>query len=519
MSFSNAFLEAVNAILESYDIPESEIKSVFEDSINAVIEKKYSDFIDKYDLKCTIKAEFNVHSGDIIYYKKCLVVKNDDDRVRSYNAISIDEARKNKDFANVVEDDEIYIFTPDITLDSKDVSDIRKIFANKLINTSKENEYQKLIKISKDQLLEGKIKQILPHYIIVTVPNQQIDKNAKLGKETEFVISKKQLTLQDIATLSIDGVISFVLDGVIRSNEKIQASGSRTSTSFIKALLKFHNNNIKDDVIQINAIARDPGSRTKIAVSSSDYTIDPVGACIGPNGSRIQPVQSALNGEKIDVVEFNKDLVKFAINAIGKSSNGEGFLNDNDGVTIVVPDEKLASAIGSNGKNVRLASKLVNTSITIISKSENAEKNYKANKEFVNKLESDLNIDANIAALLISYGYPTIYHIAASSEDELVKIEGFTPDIAKELMVRSNKKIDLEIADRKKFLKEKNTSKEFVEFLSNDIYACKLVENEINSIEALADLATDELRTFIPELNEKSASKIILGARENLGWI
>lgn len=292
---------------------------------------------------------------------------------------------------------------------------------------------------------------------------------------------------------------------------------SRTRPEFMKALFTQEVPEIYDGVIEIRAVARDPGSRAKIAVISRDSGIDPVGACVGMRGSRVQAVVNELGGEKIDIIPWTQDIASFTVNALAPSEVTKVVLDEEKKrMEVIVPEEQLSLAIGRRGQNVRLASQLAGWDIDILTEAEESERRAEEFKKRSGLFMQALDVDEVLAHLLVAEGFTRIEEISETPIDELNRIEGFETDLSTELQNRANNWLDAQqklLADKQKELGIETDLVEF-EGLSPDIII-KLGENGIKSRDDLADLATDELVEILGEdvMNAKEAESLIMRAR------
>lgn len=294
---------------------------------------------------------------------------------------------------------------------------------------------------------------------------------------------------------------------------------SRTHPDFLAKLFVQEVPEIYDGQIQIKAVARDPGSRAKIAVESTDGSIDPVGACVGMRGSRVQAIVNELQGEKIDIVPWSESIGTFIMNALSPAEITKVVLDeDKKRMDVVVPEESLSLAIGRRGQNVRLASMLSGWDIDIMTEAEEQERRTEEVRVRSELFMEALDVDDVIAHLLVAEGFTNVEEIAETQIDELTQIEGFDEDVAQELLNRANTYLELKREELEKRQKELGLKKDLVELegLSPDLII-KLGESEIKSRDDLADLAADELIEIIGEdkLNSRDANTIIMKAREH----
>ncbi|MDD3371189.1 MAG: transcription termination factor NusA [Alphaproteobacteria bacterium] len=292
---------------------------------------------------------------------------------------------------------------------------------------------------------------------------------------------------------------------------------SRTHPLFMAKLFTQEVPEIYDGVIEIKSVARDPGSRAKIAVVSNDSGIDPVGACVGMRGSRVQAVVGELQGEKIDIIPWSQDPATFVVNALAPAEVAKVVLDEeNNRMDVVVPDEQLSLAIGRRGQNVRLASMLTGWDIDILTEKEESERRQQEVSSRTALFIEALAVDDVIAHLLVTEGFTRVEQIADTPVDELADIEGFDTEVAGELQERARNWLAENAAKLEAQRKEFGVSDEVVglEGITAEM-AVKLGEKGIKSLDDLADLAGDELREIVgdDELTENRANEIIMAAR------
>ena len=292
---------------------------------------------------------------------------------------------------------------------------------------------------------------------------------------------------------------------------------SRTRPEFMKALFTQEVPEIYDGVIEIRACARDPGSRAKIAVISRDSSIDPVGACVGMRGSRVQAVVNELGGEKIDIIPWTNDIASFTVNALAPSEVTKVVLDEEKRrMEVVVPEEQLSLAIGRRGQNVRLASQLSGWDIDILTEAEESERRAEEFKKRSGLFLQALDVDEVLAHLLVAEGFTKIEELAETPIEELNRIEGFETELSTELQNRAINWLEAQqklLEDKQQELGIQTDLMEF-EGLSPDMII-RLGEAGVKSRDDLADLATDELVEMLgaDTLNSKEAEELIMRAR------
>jgi len=292
---------------------------------------------------------------------------------------------------------------------------------------------------------------------------------------------------------------------------------SRTRPEFMAKLFAQEVPEIYDGIIEIKAVARDPGSRAKIAVQSNDSGIDPVGACVGMRGSRVQAVVAELQGEKIDIIQWSEDPASFVVNGLAPAEVTKVVLDeDTNRIEVVVPDEQLSLAIGRRGQNVRLASQLSGWDIDILTEAEESERRQEEFRARSQAFIDSLDVDDVIAHLLVTEGFSSVEEVAYCEDSELSSIEGFDEDIAGELRDRAQGYLDEReraADDRRRELGVEDEMT-FVHGLSTEMLVA-LGENAVKTLDDLADLASDELREIVglEAMDEDTANAIIMASR------
>ena len=333
-----------------------------------------------------------------------------------------------------------------------------------------------------------------------------------------------------------DRIRAYLYD-VRREQRGPQIFLSRTHPQFMAKLFTQEVPEIYDGIIEVKAVARDPGSRAKIAVISRDASIDPVGACVGMRGSRVQAVVGELQGEKIDIIPWSPDVATFIVNALQPAEVAKVVLDeDAERIEVVVPDEQLSLAIGRRGQNVRLASQLTGWDIDILTEAEESERRQKEFVERTALFMEALDVDETVGQLLASEGFRSVDEIAFVAPEELASIEGFDDDTAQEIQRRAQDyldRIEAELDGKRKTLGVEDDLKT-VEGLSTAMLVA-LGENDVKSVEDLAGCATDDLTGWTErqngenvrhagfldgfELSREDAESIIMNARVKAGWI
>ena len=292
---------------------------------------------------------------------------------------------------------------------------------------------------------------------------------------------------------------------------------SRTHPQFMAKLFMQEVPEIYDGVIQVKSVARDPGSRAKIAVYSNDPTLDPVGACVGMRGSRVQAVVNELGGERVDIVPWSDDPARLVINALAPAQISKVVLDEvNRKIEVVIPDEQLSQAIGRRGQNVKLASILTGLDIDVLTEAEEAERRAKEFRDRSAHFMETLDVDDVIAHLLVAEGFVSVEDVIDSTVEEVASIEGFDSDVALELITRANGYV----TGREQAIQSKIDSLAIGDDLMDMGYfdtemLIKLGEAGVKTANDLGDLSSDELIDILGagSFNEAEASAIIMEIR------
>ena len=312
---------------------------------------------------------------------------------------------------------------------------------------------------------------------------------------------------------------------------------SRAHPQFMAQLFAQEVPEVYEGIIQIVAVARDPGSRAKIAVYSNDGSIDPVGACVGMRGSRVQAVVNELQGERIDIIPFTEDAATFIVNALQPAEVAKVVIDEaNDRIEVVVPDEQLSLAIGRRGQNVRLASQLSGWAIDILTEEQESERRQIEFKERSELFMTGLDVDEMIAQLLVSEGFQTMEEVGYVALEDLTSIEGFDDETAEELQTRAREYLEKLAKKQDETRKAAGVHHDVLEIEGVTLpMAVEFGKNEVLSVEDVAGLVPDDLRGYTEikngekvheegmlesfKLAEEAATMLIMQARVKAGWI
>ncbi|NGY06144.1 transcription termination factor NusA [Solimonas terrae] len=290
---------------------------------------------------------------------------------------------------------------------------------------------------------------------------------------------------------------------------------TRTSPEYLMELFKLEVPEIAQGLIELKGAARDPGLRAKIAVQAKDKRIDPVGACVGMRGSRVQSVSNELAGERVDIVPWDENIAQFVINAMAPAEVETVVVDEEaHAMTIGVSEEKLAQAIGRGGQNVRLASELTGWVLNVMTTADAESKKDEENQSVLEMFMEHLDVDAEVAGVLVQEGFTTLEEVAYVPAQEMTEIEEFDEQIVEELRNRARDVLLTKAIAKAEQRAHAQPAEDLlaVDGMDEDT-AYQLAEAGYATCEALADLATDELLESLPDFGEERASKLIMSAR------
>ena len=398
----------------------------------------------------------------------------------------------------------------------------RQVVTHKVREAEREKQYDEY-KDRVGEIVNGTVRRVEYGNVIVD-----------LGKG-EGIMRRDQSIPREAFQVN-DRIRAYIYD-VRRETKGPQIMLSRAHGGFMAKLFAQEVPEIYDGVIEIKSVSRDPGSRAKMAVLSNDNSIDPVGACVGMRGSRVQAVVAELQNEKIDIIQWSPDEATFIVNALAPAEVSKVVLDEEeDRVEVVVPDEQLSLAIGRRGQNVRLASQLTGWQVDIITESQDSERRQKEFAERTALFQEALDVDEVIAQLLVTEGFSSIEDLAFVDENEIAVIEGFDEETASELQARARDYLEREATEQDNKRKELGVEDGVLDIQGVTLpMAVALGQAGVKTIEDLADLATDEIRGGFEQkggervrvpgaleafnLSVTDAEALILNARVAAGWI
>ncbi len=334
-----------------------------------------------------------------------------------------------------------------------------------------------------------------------------------LGNNAEGLLGREHLIPRE--TFRVGDRLRALLLEVRPDNRGPQLILTRTSSDMLIELFKIEVPEIAEDIIEIRAAARDPGSRAKIAVKTNDGRIDPIGACVGMRGSRVQAVSGELAGERIDIVLWDENPAQLTINAMAPAEVASIVLDeDTHAMDIAVTDDNLAQAIGRGGQNVRLASELTGWSLNIMTEAEAAAKMEEESGQYIEEFQEALSVDEDVAAVLVEEGFTTLEEIAYVPLEEMTAIEGFDEEIVNELRERAKDALLTKAIASEEVLGGNRPAEDLLEMTGMDEeLAYQLAAKEVVSMEDLAELAVPDLLDIVPDMSEEEAAALIMTAR------
>ncbi len=424
-----------------------------------------------------IRAIINRESGDISIHKVLKIVQTPEN---FDTEISLEHAIKKEKKDDIKIGDEIFERLPPVDFGRIAAQTARQVITQSVRAAERERQYNDFIE-KKGEILSGIVKRS-------EYGNYIIDLN-----RAEAIIRKEELIPREILKTG-DRIKAYCLD-VIRENKGQQIFLSRAHPKFMEKLFFQEVPEIYDGIIEIKSAARDPGSRAKICVHSKDSSIDPVGACVGMRGSRVQSVVNELHGEKIDIVHWSEDPAVLVVSALAPAEIQKVIIDDqNRRIEVILTEENLSKAIGRRGQNVRLASKLMDFEIDILTEKEETEKRQIEFKDKTEVFIKNLEVDETLGQLLVAEGFSSIEEISNSSLEEITKIEAIDENTAKELKERSEEFLKKEKEDIGKKLKELGVEDALINLKGLTLgMLVTLGEKKIKTLKDFAELSTDEL--------------------------
>jgi N utilization substance protein A len=503
-------LQIADAVAREKNIGKEVVLAAMEDAFAKAARSRYGQ-------ETNIRAEINPRSGEIRLHRLLEVVdliENDSTQ------IALEDARRRNPAAQP--GDFIAETLPPMDFGRIAAQSAKQVIVQKVREAERDTQYD-AFKDRIGDIVNGLVKRVEYGNVVVDLAR------------AEAIIRRDELLPREQFKPG-DRVRAYVYD-VRREQRGPQIFLSRTHPMFMARLFGQEVPEIYDGIIEVKAVARDPGSRAKIAVYSRDNSIDPVGACVGMRGSRVQAVVQELQGEKIDIIPWSADHATFIVNALAPAEVVKVVLDeDAERIEVVVPDDQLSLAIGRRGQNVRLASQLTGWNIDILTEAEESERRQKEFSERTRLFMSALNVDEVVAQLLTTEGFTSVEELAYVDVSELASIEGFGPETAQEIQNRALGFLDAqerELDQRRQALGVEDTLLEVPGVTKRMLVA--LGEKGVKTLEDFADLSTDEIVGWVERgetdqtrhpgllegfgLSREDAEQLVLQARVAAGWL
>jgi N utilization substance protein A len=503
-------LQIAEAVAREKSIDKQIVITAMEDAIQKAARSRYGS-------ETEVRAEINPKTGELRLSRLLLVVETVENEAIQ---IGIEDARRRNPAAQV--GDYIAETLPPLEYGRIAAQSAIQVIVQKVRDAERDRQYQDY-KDRIGEVVNGVVKRVEYGNVV-----------ADLGRG-EAIVRRDELLPREVFRNG-DRVRAYVYD-VRREPRGPQIFLSRTHPQFMAKLFAQEVPEIYDGIVEIKAVARDPGSRAKIAVISRDSSVDPVGACVGMRGSRVQAVVNELQGEKIDIIPWSPDVATFVVNALAPAEVVKVVIDENrERIEVVVPDAQLSLAIGRRGQNVRLASQLTGWDIDILTEAEESERRQKEFAERNKAFMEALDIDEMAAQLLTSEGFASVEELAFVPTEELAEIEGFDATTAAELQTRARDylaRIEAELDAKRKELGVDEALREVPGVTSRMLVA--FGENGIKTVEDLAGCATDDLTGWSERkdgevtrhagalegftIEKEEAESMIMQARVKAGWV
>ncbi|MEW6641039.1 MAG: transcription termination factor NusA [Pseudomonadota bacterium] len=503
-------LQIADAVAREKSIDRTIVISAMEDAIAKAARARYGSETD-------IHAEIDAKKGELRLSRHMLVVEQVENPA---NQISLKDAQRANPGAQI--GDTIADTLPPLEYGRIAAQSAKQVIVQKVREAERDRQYQEF-KDRIGDIVNGTVKRVEYGSVIVD-----------LGRG-EAIVRRDEMLPRELFRTG-DRVRAYLFD-VRRETRGPQIFLSRTHPQFMAKLFAQEVPEIYDGIVEIKAVARDPGSRAKIGVVSRDSSVDPVGACVGMRGSRVQAVVNELQGEKIDIIPWSPDIATFVVNALAPAEVAKVVIDeDRERIEVVVPDTQLSLAIGRRGQNVRLASQLTGWDIDILTEQEESERRQADFENSTRIFMEALNVDEVVGQLLASEGFSSVEELALVDEKELAGIEGFDEETAQELQSRAREFLERQEAELAAKLKELGVDDALKSVPGVTLkILVKLGENGVKTVEDLADCATDDLAGWTErkdgetvkhagfidasDLSREDAEALIMQARVAAGWI
>ena len=484
---SRELLMLVDALAREKNVEKDIVFGALELALASATKKRFKDDVD-------VRVEIDRETGEYKSFRRWQIVADEDHEIPTQQ-IAITDAKEQ----------ELNLQINDFVEEPLEAVEFGRIGAQ----TAKQVILQKIRDAEREQILNDFLQR---KEFIVTGAIKRMERGNSIieSGRIEAMLPKDQMIPKENLRIG-DRVRAFLLK-VDRNNRGPQLILSRTVPEFLIKLFEIEVPEIEEGLLEIKAAARDPGSRAKIAVKSNDQRIDPIGTCVGMRGSRVQAVTAELAGERVDIILWSPDPAQFVINALAPAEVSKITVDEEShSMDVVVDEENLAQAIGRNGQNVRLAGELTGWELNIMTEEESQKKNEEESTSVRKVFMERLDVDEEVADILIREGFATLEEVAYVPLNEMLEIESFDEETVNELRSRA----------RNALLVEAIASEEHVENLASDLLTLEGMDNEtarvlaakgVTTQEELADLAVDDL-VELTGIDAERAKQLIMTAR------
>ncbi len=506
-------LQIADAVAREKSIEKEIVIEAIEDAIQKAARSRYGAEHD-------IRVKIDPKTGEMTLKRVITVVPDDFEMEGEVGKVTISDAKRADKEAFVGQVTEEIL--PPFEFGRVQTQMARQVVTHKVREAERERQYEEY-KDRVGEIVNGVVKRVEYGNVVVD-----------LGRG-EGIMRRDQSIPRENFQLN-DRIRAYIYD-VRRETKGPQIMLSRAHGGFMAKLFAQEVPEVYDGVIEIRAVARDPGSRAKMAVISNDSSIDPVGACVGMRGSRVQAVVAELQGEKIDIIQWSEDEATFIVNGLAPAEVTKVVMDEEDErVEVVVPDEQLSLAIGRRGQNVRLASQLTGWQIDIMTESQESERRQREFAERTALFQEALDVDEVIAQLLVTEGFASVEDVAYVEPHEIAAIEGFDEDTAEELQTRAREYLEKEAAEYDAKRRELGVDDAVLEIEGVTLpMAVALGKGDVKTVEDLAGLVPDDMRGWFENKNGErvrepgilesfnlspdDAEALIMRARIVMGWV
>ena len=494
---SKEILLAAEAVSNERLLPREKIFEALESAIALSTKKKYEQEID-------VRVVIDRKTGEFITFRRWLVVENVAYPTKEITLEAAQFENPEVQLGDYVEDQ-----IESIAFDRITMQTARQVISTK-IREAERNKVVEQFTAKEGQLIVATVKKVNRENIILEV-------NGEEGSKAEAVILREDMLPRE--NFRPGDRVRGVLYKVDPTSKGSQLFVTRAKPVMLEELFRLEVPEIGEELIEIRGASRDPGSRAKIAVKSNDKRIDPVGACVGMRGARVQAITNELGGERVDIVLWDDNPAQYVINAMAPADVSSIVVDeDNHSMDIAVEEANLAQAIGRNGQNVRLATQLTGWALNVMTTQELEQKHQAEDNKILDLFMTALEIDEEFAQILVDEGFTNLEELAYVSMSDLTAIDGLEDeDLAEELQTRAKNAITAAALAEEKALEAAHIEDNLLNLEGMERHiAFKLAQKQITTLEELAEQGVDDLAD-IEELSAEKAAELIMAAR-NICW-